>query len=91
MCPRHYGRRKYAMLDLNVELKPLDSKYYETELVLTFEHLPNPIYIRLAGRPTGYPSEREIENGWEPEYGMDHVEDELVYQVALSIKDYLEC
>jgi len=76
---------------MSIELKPLDSKYYETELVLTFEHLRDPIYIRLAGMPTGYPSEREVENGWEPEDGMNHVEDELVYQVALSIKGYLEC
>ena len=76
---------------MKVELKPLDSKYYETEIVISDDDWYSNVYVRLCGHPTFTPSPREIENGWEQDYGMDHVEDHGVYNIAKLIYDELRC
>lgn len=71
-----------------VELKPLDSKYYSTELSVEFVD-GDTVHIELSGY-SPKPSLREIERGWEPECGMDHVESEKTYYVATLIRGLLE-
>lgn len=75
---------------MKVEIKPLEGKYYSTDLVVTSDKWDNPLYISIAGHSTWEPSPREIENGWDPDYGMDHVESFHAWQVALSIRYVLE-
>ena len=75
---------------MKVTLIPLEGKYYSTELLVEDENWEGSVYITVAGHPTWTPSPREIENGWEPDYGMDHVEDHGTYNVALIIKEALE-
>ena len=54
-----------------VELQPLPSKHYETSLIVEVDGRPFKVSICGSGSK---PSQREINNGWEPEFGMDHVE-----------------
>lgn len=71
----------------SVELLPLPSKHYSTEV----EVYVNNRYFRVD--VCGYgpkPSKRELDNGWIPEYGMDHVESEEHLFLANLIKEALE-
>ena len=54
-----------------VELQPLPSKHYETSLIVEVEGRLFRVSICGSGSK---PSQREIDNGWEPDFGMDHVE-----------------
>jgi len=71
-----------------VEIEPLECKHYSTNI---HADLPNneSIHVKVAGY-NSKPSPRELDNGWEPDYGMDHVEGDKVYEVACRIKELLE-
>jgi hypothetical protein len=72
---------------LSVELKPLSPKYYETELIVTVEDsegYANNLHVRIYGFGRK-PSKRELEVGWDPEEGMDHVESECAFFLAEKI------
>jgi hypothetical protein len=77
----------------SVELRHLDpyGKYYETEVLVKVEdEIWRCFTIRID--ITGYypkPSQREIDNGWEPDEGMDHVEPEACHLIAEMIVDCL--
>ena len=75
----------------SVELKPLtNSKYYETTVDIIVESVPRDEHITVniyGGYST--PSEREIELGWEPDYGMDHTESQETYEIAKKIIEAL--
>ena len=70
------------------EIEPLKGKHYSTKVSI---QLPNGEYIGVEVYGCNKnPSQREIDNGWEPDYGMDHVEGDKVYEVAIKIKALLE-
>lgn len=76
----------------SVTIKPLSWKHYETELVVEVYDqfgFSNDVSISISGDYPA-PSQRELDNGWEPDDGMDHVETEAEYVVALIIKEALE-
>lgn len=50
---------------------PLEGKYYGTVVDLG----GNTLIVWTTDWTNPVPSEREVANGWEPDYGMDHVED----------------
>lgn len=70
----------------NVKIEPLGCKHYETRVSLTVEGRSFTISISGNGKQ---PSERELENGWEPDFGMDHVESKEHLFLAQSIKKAL--
>lgn len=57
----------------NVELIPLGGKHYATEVFV--EVNGNQFRVDICGYGSR-PSQRELDNGWEYDYGMDHVEGE---------------
>ena len=74
------------MVITEVEIEPLRSKHYETILYVVANGYGFSISI------SGYypkPSLREIEGGWEPDEGMDHVESEVHYGLATLIANAL--
>lgn len=76
----------------SVTLEPLRGKHYHTEiLVEVYDEwgMPNDIWINISGYYPS-PSQREIDKGWEPDDGMDHVETQAEYGLALIIKEALE-
>jgi len=76
----------------SVTLEPLRDKHYSTDLVVeVYDQMgfPNDILISISGYYPA-PSQRELDKGWEPDYGMDHVETEAEYCLALVIKEALE-
>lgn len=76
----------------SVTLEPLRSKHYSTDLVVEVYDqfgFPNDICITISGYYPK-PSQREVDKGWEPDYGMDHVETEAEHILALIIKEALE-
>ena len=73
---------------MSIGILPLDSKHYSTRIEA---YLPDGEFIGVE--VFGYnhkPSTREIEHGWDPDEGMDHVEGDKVYSVALKIRELLE-
>lgn len=75
-----------------VFLKELQGKHYTTEVAVVVEHEDGSVYL-LGVDVYGYfprPSQREIDKGWEPDYGVDHVESEAEYKVALAIVEALK-
>lgn len=75
-----------------VFLKELEGKHYSTEVCIFVDDFSGKIYpfrIDLCGYYP-QPSFREYMSGWEPEMGMDHVENEAQYKIALAIVDALE-
>ena len=75
----------------SVSLEPLKFKHYATEiLVEVYDEFgfPNDLYISISGY-SPKASQREVDKGWEPDYGMDHVESEAGYKVALAIVEAL--
>jgi hypothetical protein len=76
----------------SVTIEPLSGKHYGTEVfVKVFDQFgfSNDISISISGYYPA-PSQREIDNGWEPDEGMDHVETEAEHVIALIIKEALE-
>lgn len=72
---------------VDVEILPLRQKHYSTELVVTVDVGGWQYDMRIS--ITGYapnPSTREIKAGWEPDFGMDHVESETHWQMAKVIQ-----
>lgn len=75
-------------LTSEITLEPLEGKYYETVILVD---LGNHRGLRISiGGWGGEASEREKKNGWEPDYGMDHVETQDAYEVAKKIVKLLE-
>jgi hypothetical protein len=72
----------------DVYIKPLDYKYYDTQMVVEFEDGES-LDISIAGY-SKHPSVREVKRGWEPDYGMDHVEGVKSYKTAVMILKMLE-
>ena len=75
-----------------VELHPLKGKFYSTEISAGFvDETGNhgSMYIEISGYHS-QPSEREVEKGWEPDWGMDHVEGQAQYEIAKAIVDMLK-
>jgi hypothetical protein len=76
----------------SVTLDPLRDYHYSTDLVVEVYDeggFPNDIVITISGYYPK-PSQREIDKGWEPDDGMDHVETEAGHVLALIIKEALE-
>lgn len=75
-----------------VELKPLASKHYSTEISVYVEDALGQEYS-LGIEVYGYfpaPSQRELDGGWDIDYGMDHVETHAEYEIALAIVEVLK-
>jgi hypothetical protein len=72
----------------DVYIKPLDDKYYDTQLVIEFED-GEKLYISVTGRSKN-PSVREISRGWKKDHGMDHIEGEKAYKTAVMLLKVLE-
>ena len=74
-----------------VSLQPLRTKYYETEVFVGVVDESGDRYtIRIdIGGYYHVPSQREIDNGWEPDEGMDHVEPEACHRIAEMIVGHL--
>ena len=75
-----------------VELQPLRGKYYSTEIAAAFideAGRSGHIYIEVSGFHS-QPSDRELENGWQPDEGMDHVEGQVQYLIGKAIVEMLE-
>lgn len=72
----------------SVDLQPLESKHYSTEIDLSFDGFES-CGVQVFGR-SRKPSARELDSGWDPEWGMDHVETEVVYEVARVIEQALK-
>lgn len=76
----------------SVTLEPLRGKHYSTDIIVEVYDewgCANDIVITISGYYPS-PSQREIDKGWEPDDGMDHVETEAEYGLALIIKEALE-
>lgn len=76
----------------SVTLEPLRDKHYSTDLVVEVCDewgFPNSLVITISGYYPK-PSQRELDKGWEPDYGMDHVETHAEHVLALIIKQALE-
>jgi hypothetical protein len=74
-----------------IELEDLPSKHYSTELSVTAEQ--NGDEYDFTINISGYgpkPSRRSLEGGWEPDWGMDHVESDIHLFLAEMIKTYFE-
>lgn len=75
----------------SASLQPLRGKHYVTEVFVNVTDESGDYYtvrIDLAGYYPK-PSQREIDNGWEPDEGMDHVEPEACHLIAEMIVDCL--
>lgn len=68
------------------KIAPLNSKFYGTKVETLDGGL---ITVWEMGPHPWKPSQRELENNWEPEYGFDHVETEHCYTIASIICDAL--
>ena len=64
-------------------IKPLCGKYYGT-IVTDGKRV-----VEVWNGYTGKVSQREIDEGWTPDYGFDHVESDQDYKMALVICDAL--
>lgn len=71
-------------------LEPLRSKHYDTGIDVEIEKDGSVYDLRIS--ISGYypkPSKRELEKGWDPEFGMDHVENEAELFLAEKIVEAL--
>jgi hypothetical protein len=77
---------------LNARLQPLDCKHYDTSIHIDLEDdMGQEHYMTIS--ISGYyskPSERELDRGWEPDWGMDHVESEAHLELANKIMEALQ-
>ena len=73
------------------EIEPLRGKHYETTVHVDVFYEGRTSTFRLDICGTGsMPSDREIERGWEPDYGMDHVESQEAYLLAKILETLAE-
>jgi hypothetical protein len=77
---------------VDVNILPLESKHYSTDLSVDVD-VDGHIYTMLVSI-SGYApraSIREVDRGWEPDWGMDHIESEthfaLAHMIASSLAD----
>lgn len=73
------------------EIAPLECKHYDTQVYV--DVVDNCIRYPFTISISGYhpqPSKREIDKGWEPDCGMDHVESEVHLMLAEIIAKALE-
>ena len=75
---------------LSSEIEPIRGKYYETSIhvEVSYEGRTSTFRIDICGSGST-PSDREIEHGWEPDYGIDHVESQEAYLLAQKIVETL--
>lgn len=76
----------------SVELEPLELKHYTTKISIFVEGEGGQEW-RIGAEVYGYfpkPSQREIDAGWEPDQGFDHVETDAEHKVALAIVEALK-
>lgn len=76
----------------DVILEPLESKHYLTEVVVYVEDAHGrewTVGVDIHGYYPN-PSQREFDDGWEPDRGMDHVETEAEYKIALAVAEALK-
>jgi hypothetical protein len=76
----------------SVNLHELASKHYATGISVEFTDESGFTYdafIEVSGY-SPQPSKRAIDQGWEPDWGMDHVEGQVQYEIALAIVEALE-
>ena len=69
-----------------VELADLPCNHYSTDLYVTVESDEGYEYaftVSISGYGSK-PSHRELEKGWEPDWGMDHVESDVHLFLAKS-------
>lgn len=68
---------------INTEILPLRQKHYSTDLIVTvgIEGDQYEMGVSISGYAPN-PSIREIKAGWEPDFGMDHVESEAHWRIA---------
>lgn len=74
----------------SVSLKELTSKHYSTDICVVVEVDGEDYHFTI--QVSGYApkaSRREIAAGWEPDWGMDHVESELHLFLAETISEVL--
>lgn len=76
---------------ISAEVEELPSKHYSTDVFVEVlvEGLPCCFTISIGGYAPKA-SRREVERGWEPEWGMDHVESETHLALAEAIVSKLE-
>ena len=69
-----------------VTIEDLPNKHYQTELTVSMlsDGHEYPLTVSVYGYGPN-PSRRELQNGWEPEHGMDHVESDLHLFLAEAI------
>jgi hypothetical protein len=64
-------------------IEPLDGKYYGTKITKGRN------CIEVWTGYTGKVSQRELDDGWDEEYGFDHVESDRDYKLACIICEAL--
>jgi hypothetical protein len=71
---------------IDVNLMPLPSKHYSTDVWVTVsvEGHEYSLLVSVAGYAPKA-SSREIERGWEPDWGMDHTESEAHLDIAQRV------
>ncbi len=79
-----------------VKLEDLPYKHYSTDLYVTVEYEGEDYDFTVS--VSGYgpkASQREVERGWKPDWGMDHVESDIHILLAQAVErlteDYTEC
>ena len=76
-----------------VELLDLPCKHYSTDLYATVENEDGEEYVftvSISGCGPK-PSSRELERGWEPDLGMDHVESSMHLFLAEKVRVLFKC
>ncbi len=69
-----------------VELQELPSKHYSTDLLIPVNQDDDDYVFTVS--VAGYgpkPSHREIKRGWEPDWGMNHVESDIHLFLAQAV------
>jgi hypothetical protein len=80
------------MLDIvGVEVLPLESKHYSTDVRVEVKGSVGKHYSLIVSISGYYPvpSAREIQRGWEPDWGMDHTESSAHWFIARTIEKAL--
>lgn len=75
-----------------LELEELPSKHYSTDLYATVESDEGEEYVftvSILGEGS-VPSSRELESGWEPDWGMNHVESDVHLFLADKVRAFLK-
>ena len=75
-----------------VDLADLPSKHYSTDLYVAVESDEGYEYVftvSISGEGS-VPSNRELEAGWEPDWGMNHVESDMHLFLAEKVRVLLK-